>query len=113
MAGIQLGQELIIGIGQTIGNYIIESISVGDDDIHQEDVRDEDGVLATRIIMQTMDKITLGLIPKSGATPESDFQKGTITSVAPLVDYFVETMSFDRTEASARVSVTALLLGIT
>jgi len=113
MATTQIGTDLIIGVGQTMDSYIVESLTKNDDDIKQADIFDEDGVLKTRLIMQRMDKITLNLIVISGASPETDFVKGEITGVDPISDYFVEAVSLERTEGAARLTVTAVLLGIT
>lgn len=113
MATTQLGTDLEIGVGTTMGSYIVESITVDDDDVKQSDINDEDGVLKTRLIKQVMDKITLSLIAISGATPASDFVKGAISGVAPLSDYFIESVSTERTEDAMRVTVTGVNLGIT
>jgi hypothetical protein len=113
MAATQIGQDLIIGVGQTMGSYVVESMAVSDDDVKMQDVFDEDGVHKTRIVMQIKDKITLALIPMSGATPATDFVKGGICAVAPLSNYYIEEMSYERTEGAARVRVTGINLGIT
>jgi len=109
----QIGTDLVIGVGQTMGSYIVESVGDMDDDVKSDDIFDEDGVLKTRIIMQRMDKITLRLRPISGATPSSDFVKGAICAVAPLSNYYIEDASQERTETAAVVTVTGVNLGIT
>lgn len=113
MAATQHGTDLVIGVGQTMGSYVVVGYDEGDDELHSEDIRDEDGVLKTRIIMQRMDRITLNLVCISGATPASDFIKGEICAVAPLSDYYIENAPITRVEGARRVSVTALNLGIT
>ena len=113
MATTQIGTDLIVGVGQTMGSYIVESYDEGDDEIKSEDIHDEDGVLKTRLIMQIMDRITLNLIAISGADPDTDFVKGAICGVAPLSDFYIEAKTISRTEGARRVTVTGLNLGIT
>ena len=113
MATTQLGTDLIIGVGQTMGSYVIESIVDMDDDIKMSDIFDEDGARKTRLIMQVDDKITLSLIPISGASPATDFVKGAICAVAPLSNYYIDGASQTRTEGAAKVTVTGINIGIT
>lgn len=109
----QLGTDLKIGIGQTMGSYVVAGYEENDDEVKIEDVEDEDGVLKTRIILQTQDRIRLTLIPISGATPASDFVKGAICAVAPLSNYYIEDSRVSRAKGAWRVEVTAINLGIT
>ena len=113
MATTQIGTDLIVNVGQTMGSYILESVTQGDLDVKNADIFDEEGVLKTRLIFQTMAKTVLALVPLTGATPLVDFVKGAISAVTPLVDFYVEAMLFERTEGAARVTVTGVNLGIT
>ena len=113
MATTQIGTDLVIGVGITMGSYIVSSRTLNDDDIKTDDIFDEDGALKTRLIFFSHDAKTLDLIPISGANPETDFVKGAICGVAPISDYYVEDVSIERTETAARVRVTAKNIGIT
>ena len=108
----QIGTALDAGSGTTIGNYIVESITTGDKDVHSEDIRDEDGVLATRIVKQTMNKISLSLIAKSGATPATDFPVGAMAVATGYTSYYVDSCSISKSENAARVSVSLTNIGI-
>jgi hypothetical protein len=96
-----------------MASYIVESYEEGGDEVKTEDIFDEDGVLKTRLIMQIMDRITLNLICMSGAAPATDFDEGAICSLAPINNYYVESLSISRVEGARRVTVTAVNLGIT
>jgi len=109
----QIGTDLIIGVGQTMGSYVVEEVETDGDDIENEDIDDEDGALKTRIILKSHDKITLTLRPLSGAAPSTDFVKGVICAVAPLSDYYIEDKSYNRVKGAARVRVTGVNIGIT
>ncbi len=113
MAATQLGTDLILGVGQTMGSYIVADVTVGNDEISSEDVVDEDGKLKTRYIMDVHDVITLSLIPMSGATPATDFIKGGICGVAPLSNYYIRDVQYKRVPGHATVEVTGENLGIT
>ncbi|GAG60213.1 unnamed protein product [marine sediment metagenome] len=113
MATTQIGTDLVIGVGQTMGSYIVESYDEGGDEIKSEDIFDEDGALKTRLIMQSMDRITLNLVAISGAAPDSDFAEGAICAVAPLSNYYIESLTVSRTEGARRATVTGVNLGIT
>jgi len=113
MATTQIGTGLVIGVGQTMGSYVVVGRTIGDDDIKTADIDDEDGALKTRLVMRSHDKITLELISLSGATPASDFVKGAICAVAPLSNYYIEATSTARTEGAEKTTVTGTLIGIT
>jgi len=113
MATTQLGTEVIVGVGQTMTDYILESYEEGGDEVKTEDVFDEDGVLATRLIMQIQDRITLNLVVKTGANPETDFDEGAICAIGPITNYYIESLSISRVEGARKCSVTAINLGIT
>jgi len=113
MAATQHGQDLIVGVGQTMGSYIVERYQTGSKDVHSEDVRDEDGKLKTRIIMDLHAKISLSLIAMTGATPESDFVVGSICAIAPISNFYIEDCQISRVEGARRITVEATNLGIT
>lgn len=113
MATSQIGTDLEIGVGQTMTDYIVVNRTLQNDDIKTEDVDDEDGALATRLVFRRHDSIELELVAKSGATPETDFVKGAICTLAPLANYYIEDVSIERVEGAARVRVTGKDLGIT
>lgn len=113
MATTQIGTDLVIGVGTTMGSYIVESITYNQDDIKTKDIFDEDGALKTRLVHFVHDGITLSLIALSGATPQTDFPKGSICAVAPLSNYYIEDASVVRNEGEERVTVTGKNIGIT
>lgn len=113
MAATQLGTALEAGVGTTLTDYIIVSIQTGGGDVHMEDIRDEDGKLATRIIMQKMAKIKLELIAKDGADPETDFPEKDIATASGYTNYFVDSCTVSRTEGATKVSVDLIDIGIT
>ncbi len=115
MAATQLGTDLLLTPGTTISNYIIESREL-DKEVKSEDVLDEDGVLKTRIIYQTMDRINLTLIPvssKAETDVRTDFPKGAICTIAALNTYYVEDCKVARSSGPAKVTVSLIALGIT
>ena len=113
MSATQIGTTLQVGVGATITNYIVERIETGDKEVNMKDVKDEDGVLATRIVKQTMAKIRLTLISKSAADPAADWPKGGMSTVSGYTDYFVDNMTIENTEDEERVTVELTNIGIT
>ena len=114
MAATQYGTDLIIGVGSTLGNYVIIEHRVNDDEVTASpDVRDEDGTLKTRVILQIMDRQSWTLVPLSGATPGTDFPKGGFCAISALSNLYCEASNFIRTQDPARVEVTLINLGIT
>jgi len=113
MALEQIGTDLEVGVGTTIVNYIVERFEDGDKEVSMKDVNDEDGVLATRIIKQRMDKRRMTLICKSGATPKTDWPKGAMATVAGWTQYFVDNATVEETEDEQRVNLELTNIGIT
>lgn len=113
MATTQIGSDLNIGVGQTMGSYIVESLGNNDDIVKTKDIFDEDGALITRLVFFKHDVVTLVLISLSGAAPATDFPKAGISAVAPLSDYYIDSVSTDRDEGEERTTVTGHLIGIT
>jgi len=113
MAANQIGTDLIVGVGTTMTSYVIVSRKVGDAEVNMSDVLDENGVLTTRIVKQTMAKQSLELVAKSGAVPATDFVKGSICAVAPLSNYYIDDVSIDYTDDALKVSVSGTLIGVT
>ena len=111
MAATQYGVALEVGVGQTLGDYIIEDIGEGNKDVKNEDIFDEDGARVTRIVMQLDDKTDLSLIGKSGADPETDFPVGAPCVVTGFTSFFVDDMTFTRSESAMRVSVSLTNIG--
>jgi len=113
MAGTQLGTDYEVGVGTTLTNYTITSFKTGDKNVAFSDVNDEDGALVSRLIKQAHAKVSMELVAKSGATPDIDFPPGAIATATGFTSYYVDDMSYDRTEDQMKVSVSLILLGIT
>jgi len=113
MAGTQIGTEYIIGVGTTLATYTVTSISQGSDDISSTDVNDENGKLSSRLIKDVWDRVDLELIAKTTADPDTDFPKGGIATATGFTDYYVDDMSYVRTEDHMRVSVSLQNIGTT
>lgn len=109
----QFGEKLEIGVGQTFGDYIVESINDGSPDVKSEDIDDEDGHRVTRIILQIDDKVDLTLIAKSGATPLTDWPKGGYSVVAGFTQFFVDDMQRSRSASAQRITVSLTNIGFT
>ena len=113
MAATQIGTDLIVGVGTTMTSYVVVSRKLGDAEVNMSDILDENGVLITRIVKQTMVKQSCELIAKSGAAPATDFVKGAICTVAPFGSYYIDDVSIDYTDDALKVSVSGTLIGIT
>ena len=113
MAGTQLGTDYIIGVGTTLATYTITSFKTGDRNVAFSDVNDEDGALVSRLIKQKHAKVQLEMVAKTGAAPATDFPPGEIAAATGFTAYYVDDMSYTRTEDQMKVSVSLVLLGIT
>ncbi len=113
MAGTQLGTDLEIGVQTTIDTYIVESYDSGDADVKFVDVFDEDGARVTRIVMQTDAKLTLNLVCKTGAAPETDWPVGAMAVATAFTSFYVDSAVISHIEAAERVTVSLTNIGIT
>lgn len=113
MAANQIGTDLIVAVGTTISGYVVESITTGNKDVSMSDVKDEDGVLKTRIVKQTMAKVSLSLYAVSGTVPSTDWPTGGMATVTGWTAYFVDNCSIARTEDAMKVTVELTNIGIT
>jgi len=113
MAGTQLGAEYAIGVGTTLATYTITSIKTGDKNVAFSDVNDEDGALVSRLVKQQHSKVALEMVGKTDAAPQTDFPVGAIAVATGFTSYYVDDMSYTRTEDQMKVSVSLVLLGIT
>jgi hypothetical protein len=113
MAGTQIGLVYEIGVGETLDTYTITSVNRGDKNVASSDVNDEDGALTSRLIKQRHDKVDLEMVAKTGAAPETDFPVGLISVATGFTSYYVESMSYVRTEDHMKVSVSLVNIGVT
>ena len=113
MAATQTGTTLEAGVGATLASYIIQKIGTGNDTVSSWDVQDEDGVLATRGVNQTMDVISYELVSKSGADPDTDFPKGKFCAITALSNLWVQDCQINRQAEPETTSVTLVNIGIT
>ena len=113
MAGTQIGTEFTVGVGTTLATYTISSYKAGDKNVAMTDVNDEDGALISRLIKQKHPKVELEMLAKTGAAPDTDFPPGEIATATGFTAYFVDSMSYERTEDQMKVSVSLTNIGIT
>jgi hypothetical protein len=113
MAGTQIGTVYQVGVGTTLTTYTVSQITTGADDVASADVNNEDGALSSRLIKQVHDRIELELIGQTSCDPDTDFPKGSISAATGYTDYYVDDMSYVRTEDHARVSVSLVNIGVT
>jgi len=108
----QIGTTLEIGVN-TIENYVVQSINDGGSDIDSEDIMDENGGRTTRIIFQVDDKVSLDMVAKDGATPETDFPEGAMCTVTGYTSFFVDSLTVESTKGAKRVRVDMTNIGLT
>ena len=107
----QTGTTLAIGAGTITGSYIVIDRTDGDKDTDREDIMDQDGARVTRIVFNNDAKITLSLICKSGAAPETDFAKGGKASHTDFTGYWVEDCRISRSKSAKKADVTLVNIG--
>lgn len=105
MAATQIGTTLLLGVGSTLGSYIIAQITNNEANIVSEEVEDENGALATHITYRNEPVIGFELICKSDATPATDFPIGALATLSGYGSYLVENATVTATKSPRRVSV--------
>lgn len=112
MPATQLGTSVQIGVGMTLGSYIVSSVDPLDFDIKEEDIIDEDNILKTNIIYQAFPLVKLELIPLANASPEYDFPKGFKSKLTGYTGHKVIDVSGPRVPGARKVTVTLKDIGI-
>jgi len=112
MAATQLGTDVQTGVGSTVAGYIVVSLTSGGKEVMLEDIVDENGVLYTRIVNQTMPKLSAELIPLSASSPATDFVTGAICALGVFDGYYMDDVSIEKTANATKVSVSGTLIGI-
>ena len=113
MSVAQIGTTLDIGAGTITGSYIVEGSTDDDKNVESEDIDDENGELATRIVFKKHAKQPLELIALDGALPGTDFPKGEMCAHTDFTTWFVEDARSAKSKSAKRVSVELVNLGIT
>lgn len=113
MAVNQIGTSLAVGAGTITGSYYVESATNGEFEVASEDINDQDGALATRIITQRQAKLSLELVCKLLAEPETDFPEGQICPHTDFTLFYVESAPIQTSSSAKRVSVSLINLGVT
>lgn len=113
MAVSEIGVTLIVGAGTITGSYFVESRTDGEFEVDSEDINDQDGALATRIIKKRHAKVSLELICKLAAAPATDFPEGSMCVHTDFTTYFVEAAPIQLSSSAQRVSVSLINLGVT
>lgn len=110
-----LGPELTTGAvsAGTFTNYILENVSVNDKQVDSEDVFDEFGKLAARIIFNRHDKLSITAYLKAAAAPDTDFPVGDLCAIAGLTDWYVESAPVAKVKGAAKITANLVKLGIT
>jgi hypothetical protein len=98
----------------TQSGYIVTKTVTGKRNVAMRDVNDENGALATRIIKQRHDIVTLDMVAKTGTVPTTDFPEGDLTTaLAAYNNWFVNSLSMTRDEDETKVTVELENIGIT
>jgi len=100
MAAITKGQTCLFGIGETSTLGYVQSVSVKHSFANEEEVVDEEGNVVTRHYDDRRKEITMEVIPKSGAAPETG---GNLTFDG--ITYIIESVD-DKREAKGFVKYT-------
>jgi len=113
----QIGQTLLVGAGTISagsgsGVYIVTSRTNSDYDVAFEDIDDEDGALATRIILKRHEKLTLDLVCGIAAAPQTDFPVGSIAAHSDFNTWYVESLSVVKSGNAQRATVNLTNIGI-
>jgi len=108
--GVQSGATPSVG---TFTNYIVQRVTEGDKDVEIEDIDDEDGKLAARLIFKRHAKLHLELVCKTSAAPATDFPKGNMCAITDLTAYYVDDAKIEKVKGATRVSADLSLIGIT
>lgn len=83
-------------------NYIVQSVTENGKDVDFEDVFDADGARVTRLIFNRNPTVTVSLVCKNGAAPETDFPAGTMVAT----DWYVDSANVEKTKGAHTVSIT-------
>jgi len=83
-------------------NYIVQSVSENNREVDFEDVFDADGARVTRMIFNRNPSVTVNVVCKDGAAPETDFPPGTMVAT----DWFVESASIEKSKGAHTVAIT-------
>ncbi len=113
MAVNEVGTSLITGAGTITGSYFVESRTDSEFEVDFEDINDQDGELATRIIKKRHEKVSLELICKLAAAPATDFPEGSMCLHTDFTTYYVEAAPIQKSASAQRVSVSLINLGVT
>ena len=115
MAATQIGTTHSIGVA-VLSGYTVNERTEGNADIDYEDIFDEDGARATRIVFQVDPKLTLDLLLTSGGTPPvpaTQFPEGGMCTVVGLTAYFVDSCPVTYSKGATRVQPSMTNIGIT
>lgn len=112
MAATVLGQNLTVGATSTVGtwtDYYLESVTQGDKQVDFEDVFDEDGKRASRVVYSKLPKLEVTAIVKDGIDPAAVFIPGTLISGTT---FMVTSAPVTVSKSPWRVTVSAVDYGL-
>lgn len=110
-----MGTSLIVG-GQTVfTNYFTENETTGGAEVDSEDINNNDGALATRLIFKRLPTVDLSLICKASAAPATDFPQGDLapSTAGTYSGWYVDSLAVNKTKSATKVSVKLTSLSLT
>ncbi|MCE5317845.1 MAG: hypothetical protein LLG04_10895 [Parachlamydia sp.] len=109
-----IGTTLTVGGQTAISGYFTESETVGEKEVASEDIDDNDGALATRLIFKRLPTVDLSLVCKASAVPTTDFPRGSKcpSTAGAYSGWFVDSCSAPKTKSAWRATVKLTSLGI-